>query len=287
MTRPVRIEFEGALYHVTSRGDRREAIYEDDRDRTAFLEILDEVIQRFNWVCRAYCLMGNHYHLVIETPDGNLSKGMRQLNGVYTQASNRRHGRVGHLFQGRYKAVLVDRDAYLLELTRYVVLNPVRAKMVKKPVDWPWSSYPAMVSATAPPKWLATDDLLAQFSTKRKVAIQRYAEFVAAGIGQESIWKGLNRQVFLGNDRFVERMQAKDEGLSRTVGVPKVQKRPPAPPLEQLMTEYADRNEAILAAYVTGEYSYQQIADHAGLHFTTVGKIVRRARAVAQKDLIR
>ena len=100
MSRPVRIQFEGALYHITSRGDRREAIYKDDEDRSAFLKTLGEVTETFNWICHAYCLMTNHYHLVIETPDGNLSKGMRQLNGVYTQASNRRHQRTGHLFQG-------------------------------------------------------------------------------------------------------------------------------------------------------------------------------------------
>ncbi|RLA53338.1 MAG: addiction module toxin RelE, partial [Gammaproteobacteria bacterium] len=117
MTRPLRIEFDGALYHVTSRGDRKEAIYDDTRDREQFLQILGDVIDNYNWICPAYCLMGNHYHLLIETPDANLSKGMRQLNGVYTQASNRRHGRVGHLFQGRYKAILVDRDAYFLELS--------------------------------------------------------------------------------------------------------------------------------------------------------------------------
>ena len=140
MTRPVRIEFEGALYHVTSRGDRREDIYEDDSDRLQFLEVLGEVVETFNWVCHAYCQMGNHYHLVVETPDVNLSKGMRQLNGVHTQTSNRRHGRVGHLFQGRYKAILMDGDAYLLELTRYVVLNPVRARMVAGPGDWRRSS---------------------------------------------------------------------------------------------------------------------------------------------------
>jgi REP element-mobilizing transposase RayT len=141
MSRPVRIQFEGALYHITSRGDRREAIYEDDEDRSAFLKTLGEVTETFNWICHAYCLMTNHYHLVVETPDGNLSKGMRQLNGVYTQASNRRHQRTGHLFQGRYKAILVDADAYLLELTRYVVLNPVRAGMVSAPGLWSWSSY--------------------------------------------------------------------------------------------------------------------------------------------------
>ena len=116
MARPLRIEFEGALFHVTSRGDRREAIYEDDRDRVLFLTTLADVIERMNWLCHAYCLMTNHYHLLIETPDGNLSKGMRQLNGVFTQASNRRHGRCGHLFQCRFKGILVDKQPHLLNL---------------------------------------------------------------------------------------------------------------------------------------------------------------------------
>jgi len=279
MTRPVRIEFEGALYHVTSRGNRREAIYEDESDRIQFLEILGEVIETFNWVCHAYCQMGNHYHLVIETPDGNVSKGMRQLNGVYTQTMNRRHGRVGHLFQGRHEAILVDADSYLIELTRYVVLNPVRAGMVALPGDCHWSSYLDMLGERSPPDWLATDGLLGQFSTKRQQAIRRYAEFVAEGIGKESIWRDLRRQIYLGDEAFVERMQAKCEGLSKTVGVLQAQKRPPAPPLEELAARYEDRNQAIVAAYATGEYSYQQIADFYGLHFTTIGKILRKARA--------
>jgi putative transposase len=278
MTRPVRIEFAGALYHVTSRGDRREAIYEDDADRVQFLEILDGVIATFNWAGHAYCQMGNHYHLVIETPDGNLSKGMRQLNGVYTQASNRRHGRVGHLFQGRYKAILVDGDAYLLELTRYVVLNPVRAGMVAHPGDWCWSSYLDMVGERSPPAWLTTDGVLAQFAADRREAVRRYVAFVSQGAGQESIWRDLTRQIYLGDEAFVERMQAKCEGLSETVGVPKAQQRPPAKPLEDLAARYEDRNQAIVAAYATGEYSYQQIADFFGLHFTTIGKILRKAR---------
>jgi REP element-mobilizing transposase RayT len=118
MSRPLRIEFSGAYYHVTSRGDRREAIYEDDEDRKSFLEIFRDVVEAFEWRCHAYCLMSNHYHLFVETAHGNLSKGMRQLNGVYTQWSNRRHRRSGHLFQGRYKGILVDTDGYLLELSR-------------------------------------------------------------------------------------------------------------------------------------------------------------------------
>lgn len=140
MSRPLRIEFPDALYHVTARGDRRENIFEDDVDRRVFLDTFSQVVTQFNWLCYAWCLMGNHYHLLIQTPDGNLSSGMRQLNGVYTQASNRRHQRVGHVFQGRFKAILVDSDAYLLELARYVVLNPVRAGMVEGAQDWPWSS---------------------------------------------------------------------------------------------------------------------------------------------------
>lgn len=279
MTRPVRIEFAGALYHVTSRGDRGEAIYEDDSDRIQFLEILGEVITTFNWTCHAYCQMGNHYHLVIETPDGNLSKGMRQLNGVYTQASNRRHGRLGHLFQGRYKAILVDGDAYLLELSRYVVLNPVRAGMVAHPRDWRWSSYLDMVGERSPPAWLTTDGVLTEFASERREAVRRYIEFVLEGIGEESIWRDLAHQIYLGDETFVKRMQAKCEGLSKTVGVPKAQKRPPARPLEEWASRYEDRNEGIVAAYATGEYSYQQIADFFGLHFTTIGKILRKARA--------
>ena len=140
MARPLRLEFAGALDHVTSRGDRREAIYHDESDRGAWLEALGNVCERFNWVVHAYCQMTNHYHLLVETVEGNLSKGMRQLNGVYTQYFNRRHGLVGHLYQGRSKAILVQKETYLLELPRYVVLNPLRAGMVKSPENWPWSS---------------------------------------------------------------------------------------------------------------------------------------------------
>lgn len=278
MARPLRIEFSGALYHVTSRGDRREAIFEDDADRETFLEILGQVIEGWNWLCHAYCLMTNHYHLVIETPDANLSKGMRQLNGVYTQASNRRHQRSGHLFQGRYKAILVDTDAYLLELTRYVVLNPLRAGMVENPGEWCWSSYRAMIGETPFPAWLATDGLLMQFSRSRSTAQKRYAQFVADGVDWESIWKDLNRQIFLGDDRFVARMQKKIKQRSQDVNIPKIQRRASAPSLQAIADTHESRNDAIEAAYSTGEYSYQQIAEYFSLHFTTVGKIVRAAR---------
>jgi REP element-mobilizing transposase RayT len=275
MSRPLRIEFPDALYHVTSRGDRREDIFEDDRDRQTFLETLEQVITQFNWTCYAWCLMDNHYHLLIQTPDGNLSKGMRQLNGVYTQASNRRHGRVGHLFQGRFKAILVDSDAYLLELARYVVLNPVRAGMVKKPDGWAWSSYRASLGLEPAPLWLAEDGLLAMFAKRRSVAQQRYAQFVAEGIKADSPWGKLKGQVFLGDEQFVARMQVHIQNGKDDVQIPLAQRRPKPPSLAEIAKRAPDRNAAIVAAYATGGYSYQQIADFFGVHFTTAGRIVR------------
>ncbi|HET9032971.1 MAG TPA: transposase [Dokdonella sp.] len=277
MARPLRLEFAGALYHVTSRGDRREAIFEDDADREQFLSVLADVVADFNWICHAYCLMTNHYHLLIETPDGNLSKGMRQLNGVFTQASNRRHARSGHLFQGRFKAILVDADSYLLELARYVVLNPVRAGMVRDPGKWPWSSYRAMIGDESAPVWLATDGLLAAFAKRRADARKRYIRFVAEGKGIESIWINLNNQVFLGDKAFVAKSLRRKK-LSDDLNVPKAQRRPPPPSLQSIASRNPSRDAAIIAAHATGGYSYQQIAEHFGMHFTSVGRIVRSSK---------
>jgi len=276
MARPLRIEFEGALYHITSRGDRREAIYEDDTDRHKFLDLLAEAVERFNWVCHAYCLMSNHYHLLIETPEANLSKGMRHLNGVYTQASNRRHRRNGHLFQGRFKAIVVDRDNYLLELTRYVVLNPVRAKRVEAPGDWPWSSYGAMVGDVEAPRWLATDPLLAQFAKQRASARRRYERFVMEGLRRGSVWSDLRQQIYLGGEDFVKRTQRQLKIQGDELSIPKAQRRPPAASLEAIARTCPERNEAIREAYATGTFSYREIAEYFGVHLATVGRVVRR-----------
>ena len=156
---PPSVEFPGALYHVTSRGNERRPIFlgNADTDRGTFLDTLAQTLERFNWICHAYCLMTNHHHTVAEIPDGNLSKGMRQLNGVYTQRVNRTHGRVGHLFQGRFKGILVEKESHLLELARYVVMNPVRAGMVATPEDWRWGSYRATAGLKAPAQQSVVD----------------------------------------------------------------------------------------------------------------------------------
>lgn len=278
MSRPIRIEFAHALYHVTALGDRRESIFEDDGDRQLFLEILANTIRQFNWICHAWCLMGNHYHLLIQTPDGNLSKGMRQLNGVYTQSSNRRHHRVGHVFQGRFKGILADSDAYLLELSRYLVLNPVRAGMVASPEAWAWSSYRAYIGEAPLPQWLTVGAVLSQFGGRRHEAQGQYVDFVYQGIGAESPWARLRNQVFLGDEPFVKRMQAMSRTTDEDVQIPLAQRRAPAPALADIAARTPDRDAAIVEAYATGAWSYQDIARHFGLHFTTVGRIVRGKR---------
>jgi len=277
MARPLRIEYAGALYHVTSRGDRREDIYHDDEDRLIWLDVFSQVCIRFNWRCHAWCLMDNHYHILIETPESNLSQGMRQLNGVYTQRSNRKHSRVGHVFQGRYKAILVQKDEYLLELSRYVVLNPVRAGMVKDVHEWPWSSYGAMTGESPAPAWLETDWLLACFGKQRKRAIVKYIDFVRAGTGLPPVWEGLKYQMYLGSAKFVESMQHKlDDSQKESLSeISRLQRRPLAKSLQWYEENAADQKKAMALAYVSGEYTMKEIAEWFCVHYSTVSRAVK------------
>lgn len=277
MARSLRIEYEGAFHHVTSRGNHQSNIFDDDEDRQSFLNVFTDIVSQLGWICHGYCLMSNHYHLIIETPHANLSKGMRQLNGVYTQSYNRRHGKVGHLFQGRYKSIIVDAQAYLLELSRYVVLNPVRAGMVKDISEWSWSSYRSMIGDDTAPDFLSVEMILSQFSEQKDKAKYLYAGFVAEGVGKESIWSNLTQQVFLGHNDFVSTAQTKAKG-SFDNNIPRVQQLAPAKPLHAIADSHKTRNDAIVAAYQSGAYSYSQIADYFNIHFTTVGRIVRGSK---------
>ena len=276
MSRPLRIEFPGAYYHVTSRGDGREDIFLDDVDRERFLEGLSQVVERFNWACHAYCLMDNHYHLLIQTFDANLGLGMRQLNGVYTQRFNRRHRRVGHVFQGRYKAILVQRGAYLLELCRYIVLNPVRAQIVTSAENWRWSSYRQTVGLSPSTAWCAVNSLLAAFSTDKLAAISAYRRFVTQGVSKESPWLELKSQIFLGDDSFVEKMQRQIVGGAHLDEVPARQKSRPPKSLDWYADQGNTRNKAMTLAYRGGGYSMKAIGDHFGLHYSSVSKIIKR-----------
>lgn len=275
MTRPLRIELAGGVYHVTSRGDRRENIYFCDADRRAWLELLGKVCERFNWMCHAWCQMSNHYHIVVETVEGNLSQGMRQLNGVYTQHINSAYQRVGHVFQGRYKSILVEKESYLLELARYVVLNPVRAGMVDDPQQWSWSSYAAMTGEKQAPPWLQTDWILGQFDRNRGQAVMGYVDFVRAGAGMPSVWERLRGQVYLGSDAFLQRIQALSDKTS-LAEIPRTQRRPLAQPLTYYRESIADPNAAMSAAYATGDYTMRQIADAFGVHYSTVSRALKK-----------
>lgn len=280
MARPLRIELAGGLYHITSRGDRRENIYHDDGDRLLWLDVLAQTCERFNWICHAWCQMTNHYHLLVETVEGNLSDGMRHLNGVYTQAANRKHRRVGHVFQGRYKAILVEKDRHLLELSRYVMLNPVRAGMVADAIDWPWSSCRATVGLADSPDWLQKDWLLASFGNTRDMAIQSFIDFVRAGVQHPGIWSGLRNQVFLGDEAFVRRAQAQSDRLD-VAEIPHAQRRAPAATLEHYRATANSPAHAMAAAYASGDYTMADIARHFGVHYSTVSRAIRRCQGAA------
>ena len=279
MARPLRLEYPGALYHVTARGNAREPIFLDLEDAREYLSVLNLVVGRFHWLCHSYCLMTNHYHLMVETPDGNLSAGMRQLNGIYTQRFNRRHGREGHIFQGRFKSILVDRESYLLELCRYVVLNPVRAGMVKKPSAYPLSSFRSTLGLDPAPPFLTVDWVLSQFGRTKTGARRRYSEFVEAGIGAASPWEALKGQTLLGSERFVEKLKPYLGGRRKLREFPRQQRLVDRPSLKSLFANAdkgnkARRNQTIRRAHLQCGYTQSEIAAHLDIHYTTVSKAV-------------
>jgi putative transposase len=270
MARPLRLEFPGAVYHLTSRGNARQKIFFTDLDRELFLKALSQVISRYSWICHAYCLMANHYHLLVETPKANLSIGMRQLNGIYTQSFNRAHKRVGHLFQGRFKAILVEKESYLLELCRYIVLNPVRLKGSVKTQSWKWSSYRATAGLISPPPFLSTDWVLGQLGKSRLEAQKQYREFVREGLGNRP-WKELKGQIYLGSEEFIEEHAAQNLGLKE---IPRAQLHAAKPSLERIFARQGEKG--IVRAYREHGYRMREIAAHLGVHYATVSRRLKQ-----------
>lgn len=269
MARPLRIEYPGALYRVTSRGNAQQTIFESTPDYEIFLTILELVVARYRWRCHTYCLLGNHYHLLLETPDPNLALGMRQLNGGYAQAFNRRRGQVGHVFQGRYGAILVESERHLLQLSRYVVLNPVRAGLGRRPEEWRWSSYRAMIGAAPAPALLTLDWLLDCFGEKPGAVQERFRRFVEEEVS-ESPWGDLRGGIYLGSPQFAEQAGAKSRASSE---MPRVQRNPIRPELAEMLS-HGDGAEIAVAHRKHG-YLLNEIASHLGVHYATVGRRLR------------
>ena len=260
-----------------ARGDRRNLIFRDDMDRRRFLDLLGMEVVQQRWHVYAYCLMGNHYHLLLETPQGNLVAGMRRLNGVYTQAFNKRHDLVGHVLQGRYKSIIVERDAYLLELARYVVLNPLRANMVRDVQEWNWSSYRATAGLAAQPGWLSDDAIVRLFGDDLQLARGRYRDFVHEGGNASSPWQLVRGQIFLGTERFLQDMEARAAQVNLT-NVPRAHRFPSRPDAETLLGAVA---ESFGAASVEIEARQDQPAFQAWVY------LMRRAANLSLNDVAR
>ena len=278
MARPLRLEFQDAVYHVTSRGNAGTAIFLDDTDRVRFLEVLGTVVERFGWICHAYCLMTSHYHLLIETPQPNLSRGMQHLNGVYTQWFNREHSRAGHLVQGRFKSIVVEKESYLLELARYIVLNPVRAKLARSARDWRWSSYRATAGQIDPPSFLTVDWLLSQFAVNRGKAIRAYRDFVKEGRGV-NVWEDVTAGVLMGSDALVQSLKPLLRDVEENREIRRDERLAVRPKLEELFADVPDkptRNERIHAAVRKHQYKLKEVGDHLGLCYSTISVIAKR-----------
>jgi putative transposase len=217
MGRPIRIEYPGALYHVTSRGNEKKDIFREDRDKQKFLEILNDYHDCFGILIHSYVLLDNHYHLILETPAGNLIKIMHGLNSRYTGYFNRKYQRVGHLFQGRYRAILVDKDAYLLALSRYVHLNPIRAGITDNLEKYAWSSYLGFIQSRKKVSWMEYDEVLFQFGNNPDLCRKRYKEFVSQGLREKEKLK-LGERI-LGTKEFIEKTQDffKDKTIDREI----------------------------------------------------------------------
>jgi len=274
MTRPLRLQFAGALYHVTSRGDRRKTIYRDEFDRVNWLEILGQSCDRYNFLIHSFCQMGNHYHLLVETPEPNLAQGMRHLNGTYTQYFNRRHHLVGHLFQGRYNAIVVEKEDYLLAVARYTVLNPLRAQIVASLDEWDWSSYPYLVGRKEARPWMTADWLLGMFHSDRSCAVEAYCQYVQSGRGLENPLKKTRHQTVLGILTTSVPSEAPNKAGS-LVEIARVQRRALALPLEAYREKYSDRNEAMARAYLSTAYTMAQIGKYFGVAYRTVSRAVQ------------
>ena len=275
MTRPLRVLYPGAIYHVAARGNERREIFSDAADRREFLRRLALVVERYGWLVHGFCLMGNHYHLLIETPRGNLPTGMRYLNGCYAGYFNKRCGRAGHLFQGRYSSGLVEKDTYLLELVRYIALNPMRTEppLCHVPEAYPWSSYRVLLGLASQPVWLTVDWVLARFGDNYEVARKRLRAFVEEGLQSRPLPIG---GMYFADDEFIREAT---RGLGPIPDVARAHWQPLRPAVSEI---FELEKEPILTAYREYGYTLREIAAHLGCHYSTVSRQLHRSERAAR-----
>jgi REP-associated tyrosine transposase len=285
MARPHRIEFPGALYHVIARGIERRNIFQKDEGKATVLSLLSLLHNRHNIIIYAYCIMDNHYHLLLETPDGNLSRGMQGLNSTYALRFNRKYNRCGPLFQGRYKAYLVEKESYLLALSRYIVLNPVRAMIVSNPSSYAWSSYLYTLHEKKPPDFLATDLILTLFSQDRRTAQREFREFIQGGI-HEANPQDKARGIVLGKESYVANIKERFPKIEEIKEIPRKERFLNAPSLQEIFrdaeTRYMKetRNHCIYSAFKEHGYTQKEIADQLDIDHSTVSYIIRQRERV-------
>ena len=305
MTRQWHIEFEGAYYHILSRGNERRNIFTDNDDRISFLEILGKMSERFEIEVYAYVLMNNHYHLLLKTNKPNISKGMQWFGTTYTRRYNVKHKRNGHLFQGRFKNFLVENDEYLMLLSCYIHRNPLRAKIVRRLADYPWSSYPTYAYGKKSPEWLRIAPILSHFDTKDKNTayremVQRYSR------EEKRIWEDFRQGLFWGSQKFIDRI--KSNYLSEKPDVEVPQKRhvlrdtDPKTILEKAAkvlkcntndflqsSKVSDSNKLnrdllIYLLWSTGWYNNQEIGNLFGLGYSTISRRVTIMKSKISKE---
>jgi REP element-mobilizing transposase RayT len=281
MTRALRIEYEGAVYHVISRGNDEQKTFLSDDDRIRFLSLLKSIRNRYALIVHAYCLMDNHYHLLLETNRANLSESMRQINGIYTQEFNRVHSRRGHLFQGRYTAIICDKDEYFLALSRYIVQNPVRAGIVNDLAHYEWSSYSETIANRQEEDSLTEPGFtLSLLSNDQQEAKKLYSDFVTDG-KDENIRVNLKAGFIFGGDHFVQTINEPIEKEKRSKEIKAAQRHPSREPLSNLLSfsEKKERNRKILIAYEKHGYKMARIAEFLGIHYSTVSHIINEELA--------
>jgi REP element-mobilizing transposase RayT len=303
MARQLRVEFENAFYHVTSRGNQRDKIFYDAADRERFLEILSRTKERYGFLLHAYALMDNHYHLLMETPKANLSQIMQNINTSYTVYVNRKYQRSGHLLQGRFKGIIVDKDRYLIALSRYIHLNPVRAKLVKRPADYPWTSYKAFLDQKAEDSLVDTGDTLSYFSKHRKRAVRAYREFVEAAEGkEENPFAAMEAGLLLGKGPFKAKVLRRIEKMKVDEEIPqarRLRKRVSVDAVIKACQLFYGRNRKALVERVRGNEGRQvaiylakilsgekgkEIGRHFGIKGPAVSDAIKRIEGRLEKE---